>query len=51
LAYVIESVPPPQPVFAFMQAQEISTTSAYGNLNMGAGFAIYVPAEKDVALR
>jgi len=47
-AYVLESIPTPHPVFEFMQAQgNIDDTEAYGNFNMGAGFAIYVP-EKDV---
>jgi phosphoribosylformylglycinamidine cyclo-ligase len=47
-AYVVEAVPPPQPVFDFMQSVGcVDDTEAYGNLNMGAGFAIYVP-EKDV---
>ena len=48
-AYVITEVPSPHPVFAFMQAQgNIEDVEAYGNFNMGAGFAIYVP-ENDVA--
>jgi phosphoribosylformylglycinamidine cyclo-ligase len=48
-AYVIERVPTPQPVFEFIQAIGIvDDGEAYGNLNMGAGFALYVP-EKDVA--
>ncbi|HEX2492710.1 MAG TPA: AIR synthase related protein, partial [Steroidobacter sp.] len=49
-AYVIDRVPAPHPVFEFMQAQgNLDDREAYGNLNMGAGFAIYVP-EKDVSL-
>jgi phosphoribosylformylglycinamidine cyclo-ligase len=48
-AYVIEQVPVPQPVFDFMQAMGgVDDAEAYGNFNMGAGFAMYVP-EKDVA--
>jgi phosphoribosylformylglycinamidine cyclo-ligase len=48
-AYVIEKVPAPQPVFEFMQAVgRVEDLEAYGNLNMGAGFAFYLP-EKDVA--
>jgi phosphoribosylformylglycinamidine cyclo-ligase len=48
-AYIVEAVPSPQPVFAFLQSVgNVDDTEAYGNLNMGAGFAIYVP-EKDVA--
>ncbi len=47
-AYVFDQVPGLQPVFEFMQAQgSIDDSEAYGNFNMGAGFAIYVP-EKDV---
>ena len=42
--YVITQLPSPQPVFEFMLAQgKIEETEAYGNFNMGAGFAIYVP--------
>lgn len=48
-AYVVESVPAVHPVFAFMQTiGNIDDREAYGNFNMGAGFAVYVP-EKDVA--
>lgn len=48
-AYVISDIPSLQPVFEFMQAQgKVDDTEAYGNFNMGAGFAIYVP-EKDVS--
>lgn len=48
-AYVIEHVPTPQPVFEFIQSVgSVDDAEAYGNLNMGAGFAIYV-SEKDVA--
>lgn len=47
-AYVVETLPVPQPVFAFIQSVgNVEDAEAYGNLNMGAGFAIYVP-EKDV---
>lgn len=46
--YVIEAIPEPQPVFDFMQAHgPVSDEEAYGNLNMGAGFALYV-APQDV---
>lgn len=46
--YVIERIPEPQPVFAFMQERgPIDDKEAYANLNMGAGFALYVP-EKEV---
>ena len=48
-AYVIERVPTPHPVFDFIQAiGGVDDGEAYGNFNMGAGFAIYVP-ESDVA--
>jgi phosphoribosylformylglycinamidine cyclo-ligase len=47
--YVIEQIPPPQVVFNFIQSVgDVDDAEAYGNFNMGAGFAIYVP-EKDVA--
>jgi phosphoribosylformylglycinamidine cyclo-ligase len=47
--YVVERIPSPQPVFEFMQSMGgVDDAEAYGNLNMGAGFAVYVP-EKDVA--
>jgi len=47
-AYVIEQVPTPQPVFNFIQAVGgVDDAEAYGNFNMGAGFAIYLP-EHDV---
>jgi phosphoribosylformylglycinamidine cyclo-ligase len=43
--YRIASLPPVPPVLRFMQAQaRIDDREAYGNLNMGAGFAFYVPA-------
>ncbi len=43
--YVIDEIPKPQPVFDFMQQHgPITDEEAYGNLNMGAGFALYVPA-------
>lgn len=44
LAYVIEQVPEPQPVFDFIQKYgRVDDEEAYGNLNMGAGFAVYIP--------
>jgi len=47
--YVIKEIPEPQPVFKIIQQYgPVSDEEAYGNLNMGAGFALYVPA-KDVA--
>ena len=48
-AYVVEHVPTPQPVFDLIQSVgNIEDSEAYGNLNMGAGFAMYVP-ESDVS--
>ena len=50
LSYVIGPIPEPQPVFKFIQEQSRNDdTEMYGNFNMGAGFAIFVP-EKDVEL-
>ena len=42
-SYVIETLPPPLPIFDFIQKHgQISDEEAHGNLNMGAGFALYV---------
>lgn len=42
-SYFIEDLPKQPPIFAFMQEHgPISDEEAFGNLNMGAGFAIYV---------
>lgn len=42
--YVIDCLPPQLPIFAFLQEYgRVSDEEAYGNLNMGAGFALYVP--------
>lgn len=47
--YIIEKVPKPQPVFDLIQEMgPVDNIESYGNLNMGAGFAIYVP-KKDVS--
>src|SRR5262245_22372512 len=49
LKYVIRRVPPVPTVLQFLQAQGgMSTRDAYGTLNMGAGFALFV-AREDVA--
>ncbi len=41
--YIIEELPKEQPIFAFLQKHgPISDEEAFGNLNMGAGFAIYI---------
>jgi phosphoribosylformylglycinamidine cyclo-ligase len=45
LTYLLHAVPPVPPVLAFVQKHaELSTEEAYGTLNMGAGFALYLPA-------
>ncbi len=50
LSYVIDKVPEPQPIFEFIQERSGNDdTEMYGNFNMGAGFAIFMP-ERDVAM-
>lgn len=50
LSYIIEKVPEPQPIFKFIQEQSRNDDQEmYGNFNMGAGFALFMP-EKDVEL-
>jgi phosphoribosylformylglycinamidine cyclo-ligase len=45
LTYVIRHVPKVPPVLGFLQQKAgLSSEEAYGTLNMGAGFALYVPA-------
>jgi len=45
LTYVIRRIPSVPPVLSFLQKHaELSTQEAYGTLNMGAGFALYLPA-------
>ncbi|MES2091653.1 MAG: AIR synthase-related protein [Pseudomonadota bacterium] len=45
LTYRITQVPPVSPVLAFMQREcQLDDQEAYGTLNMGAGFALYVAA-------
>ncbi|MDD5153019.1 MAG: AIR synthase-related protein [Candidatus Pacebacteria bacterium] len=47
-AYIIEQLPKQLPIFDFLQKKgPVDDTEAYGNLNMGAGFALYV-SEDDV---
>ena len=42
-AYIIEHVPVPHAVFSFIQEHGlVDDREAYANLNMGAGFALYV---------
>jgi phosphoribosylformylglycinamidine cyclo-ligase len=44
--YVLDEVPAPQPLFEFIQEHSGNDlTEMYGNFNMGAGFAIYLPKE------
>jgi phosphoribosylformylglycinamidine cyclo-ligase len=46
--YVIDHIPMPQPVFSFIQEHgPVDNQEAYANLNMGAGFALYI-CENDV---
>lgn len=43
--YIIEILPTPLPIFDFIQKHgPVSDEEAYGNLNMGAGFALFVSA-------
>lgn len=45
LSYVLREIPAVPPVLGFLQKHaELSTQEAYGTLNMGAGFALYLPA-------
>lgn len=46
-AYVIDTLPPPLPIFDFIQEHAgLANKEAYGNLNMGAGFALYMSPSK-----
>lgn len=46
LTYRISTVPPVPPVLAFMQREaKLDNAEAYGTLNMGAGFALFVQPE------
>jgi phosphoribosylformylglycinamidine cyclo-ligase len=46
-SYVIDEVPPVTPVFDFISKQSGNDeTEMYGNYNMGAGYAVYVPADQ-----
>lgn len=43
-AYIIERLPPEPAIFRFLQKHgPVDDREAYGNLNMGAGFVLYVP--------
>ena len=45
--YVVDELPQQQPLFNFIQEHgRVTDAEAYGNLNMGAGFAIIVPEEE-----
>jgi phosphoribosylformylglycinamidine cyclo-ligase len=47
LGYFIDEIPEPQPVFRFIQEQSGNDDEEmYGNLNMGAGYAVFVPAKQ-----
>jgi phosphoribosylformylglycinamidine cyclo-ligase len=47
-AYIIDQIPMPHPVFSFIQEHgPVDDWEAYANLNMGAGFSVYV-GESDV---
>jgi len=42
-AYIIDTLPTARPIFDFIQTHgPVSDQEAYGNLNMGAGFALFV---------
>lgn len=43
-AYIVDRLPKQLPIFDFLQKHgPVDDTEAYGNFNMGAGFALYVP--------
>lgn len=45
--YQITQIPPVSPLFEFIQQQSGSSDEEmYGNFNMGAGFAIYLPSDQ-----
>jgi phosphoribosylformylglycinamidine cyclo-ligase len=47
LTYVVERVPPVNPIFELLQASAgLSLADAYGTFNMGAGFVFYLPANE-----
>jgi phosphoribosylformylglycinamidine cyclo-ligase len=46
-SYVIQEVSPVQEIFNFIAEQAGNDeTDMYGNYNMGAGYAVYVPADQ-----
>ncbi len=50
--YEIDTIPEPQPVFTFIQEHgPVDDREAYGNFNMGIGFALYVsPSEAQAVI-
>lgn len=47
LTYVIDKLPRQLPIFDFIQEHgPVNDREAYGNFNMGAGFAIYLPTRE-----
>jgi len=46
-AYIVEDLPWQPPIFAFIQEHgPVDDAEVFGNLNMGIGFAVYVPPEQ-----
>ncbi len=46
LTYVIDKIPTPQPIFQLVQeASGMTNEQIYGDYNMGAGFALFVPSK------
>lgn len=46
-SYIMHELPPVQPIFPFIAQQAGNDErEMYGNYNMGAGYAVYVPAEQ-----
>lgn len=49
LTYIIDHVPQPQPIFQLIQEHSGNDDEEmYGNFNMGAGFAVFMP-EKQIS--
>jgi phosphoribosylformylglycinamidine cyclo-ligase len=49
--YVVDKIPTPQPEFLVIQkGADATDQEMYGNFNMGAGFAIYAPANQATAI-
>ena len=47
LSYVLHEIPPVPPIFDFIAEQSGNDQQdMYGNYNMGAGYAVYVPADQ-----